>query len=202
MGLDSQNADKSVTKIEPTAATSTAGNSPDLGASMLRSGDNAAKNYGKGAHLGDLPTSADLLKQIDQDQKANVTGFDRQPFNKERELVRSLSADDLKNIGSLVDTIKHGKLGESGKGEENLGDAIKRFQKDPAHLVALKDALQLELERQKLDKHYQIDVMGYKERSGKDAAVLLVSNTKDQSSIGITTDGKKAPNELLKFLYD
>jgi hypothetical protein len=175
MGLDSQNADKLVTKIEPTAASSAAGENHDLGASMLRSGDSAAKNYGKSAQLGDLPTSADLLKQIDQDEKVNLTGFDRQPFNKERELVRSLSADDLKNIGSLVDSIKHGRLGESGKGQENLGDAVKRFQKDPTHLVALKDALQLELERQKLDKHYQIDVMGYKEPSGKDASVLLVS---------------------------
>ena len=68
--------------------------------------------------------------------------------------------------------------------------------------MALKDALQLELERQNLDKHYQVDVKGYKEKSGKNNAVLLVSNTKDQSMVGITTDGKKAPNELLNFLYD
>ena len=131
MGLDSQNADKSVTKIEPAGTTTKAGSSPDLGASMLRSGDNTAKNYGKGAQLGDLPTNADLLKQIDLDQKAGVTGFDRLPFNKEREMVRSLSADDLKNIGSLVDSIKHKKLGESGKGEESLGmrsSVFKRIQ--------------------------------------------------------------------------
>jgi hypothetical protein len=202
MGLDSQNTDKSVTKIEPAGTKTQLGSSADLGASMLRSGDNAAKNYGKGAQLGDLPTSAELLKQIDLDQKAGVTGFDRQPFNKEREMVRSLSADDLKNIGSLVDSIKHKNLGESGKGEESLGDAVKRFQKDPTHLVALKDALQLELERQNLDKQYQVDVKGYKEKSGKNNAVLLVSNRKDQTMVGITTDGKKAPNELLNFLYD
>jgi hypothetical protein len=202
MELDSQNPQKSVTKIEPTNDAGNSGANADLGASMLRGGDSAAKNYGKSAQLGDLPTNADLLKQIDLDQKANVTGFERPPFSKEKELVRSLSADDLKNIGSLIDSIKHKKLGESGKGEENLGDAIKRFQKDPTHLVALKDALQLELERQHLDKQYQVDVKGYKEKSGKDSAILLVSNMKDQSSVGITTDGKKAPNELLNFLYD
>jgi hypothetical protein len=202
MGLDSQNADKPIVKTEPADGTKPVGANPDLGASLLRNGDSAAKDYGKSAALGDLPTAADLLKQIDQDSKALVTGFDRQSFDKDRELVRKLSPDDLKSVGALVDSIKHQKFGASGDAEENLGDIVKRFQKDPTHLFAIKDAVQLELERQQLDKQYQVDVMGYKEKSGKDGAVFVVSKTKEQSSFGITTDGKKAPKELLNFLYD
>jgi hypothetical protein len=201
MGFDSQKADKPLPKTEPTEGMKRTA-TQDLGGSLLSSGDTAARNYGKGANLGDLPTTNDLLNQINHDEKAGVKGFDRLPFNKERELVKKLSPEDLQNIGALVDSLKHHKTAAAGSDGDNLGDAVKRFQKDPNHLVALKDALQLELERQKIDKQYQINVMGYKEKTGTDAAVLVVSKTKEQSSFGITTDGKKAPDELLKFLYD
>ena len=205
MGIESQNAEKVIAAPKPGDKPIDGAKHPDLnGAQVLTGGDAAARNYGKGAQLGDLPTSAELLKQIDQDQKDRVTGFDRLPFSKEREIAKQLSAEELQGVAAMVDAIKHHKLGAAGTSESGnaLGDAVRRFQKDPARLVEIKDMLQVELERQKLDKQYQIDVKGYQEKNGEARALVLVSNTKNHSSAGILSDGTKAPKELLNFIYD
>ena len=173
------------------------------GASVLQSGDAAARQYGKGGSLGDLPTNADLLKQIASDQKTGVSSFDRLPFNKEAEIATKMTADDLKTVGAMVDAIKNRNYDHNESKPGSMFDLVNGVE--PHKLAQLKEMVNLELERNKMSAKYQVDIKQYEDPNHKPQAAFIVANSEKQTSVGFTTEGerdKKKVNELLKFLYD
>lgn len=211
MGIEATNPEKTVSKTPTGDAAEKGATTKPLtsGESLtVKGGDDAARQYGKGGSIGDLPTTQNLLDQIKKDEKAGVHDINRRPFKEEEATARKMTPEDLRDVGAVVNAIKNKAFGEAhkdGSTEQSLGDALKKFHDDPKRLQRLADMVQLELERQNLNKTFSLDVQAYKEKNGQDKAALVVSRVNDQtgkSIFGMTTDGTKAPKELLTLFYD